>query len=303
MGVHGFTTNPEQMADEEDDHDSDLIRQVGIAEGWDMPLAEWLSPPLEDDASPPFMHHTLCIHLRGPTLCRIWRDGSRTLYGYRQGAILPAGEGPCRWRAEGGLQFRHIYFRPEMLARLAEETHDAAIAGGLTNRNGSTFDGELAAMVHSYACRAVDTTDPPSMLEMDSYATIIGLHLIRHHGEQLPARASSKERVTPLLTWRLRRVQEYVEASLGDPLRLEKLAALAGLSPYHFARSFKAATGITVHRYVQERRLERACEALRATDLPISQIAILHGFASHAHFTSFFRTRTGTTPARFRREG
>lgn len=300
MGSHAFVLNPEQMYDEAEDHESDLIREIGFHEGWDMPLADWHSPALEDDEMPEFPHHTLCIHLGGPTLTRIWRDGSSRVYGHSQGAVLPAHTPPCRWRADAGSRFRHFYFRPSMLARIAEETHDVRIEGRLVNPAGDIFDPELNVLLGIYGERAINRAGPPTALEMDTHALLIGLHLIRHYGAEGNPRVRRELSAQPLQRWRLRRVCDYIEAHLGEALRLDDLAALAELSPFHFSRGFKAATGVGVHRYVQERRLELACNLLKASDLPIFDIAKACGFASQSHFTTVFRVRIGTTPARFR---
>lgn len=101
---------------------------------------------------------------------------------------------------------------------------------------------------------------------------------------------------------RLRRVQDYVEAHLDGDIALADLAAAACLSPYHFARAFKAATGKTALAYVMERRVERAKTRLAAGAEPLAQIAYECGFANQAHFSTVFRKRTGATPGAYRRE-
>ena len=99
---------------------------------------------------------------------------------------------------------------------------------------------------------------------------------------------------------RLRRVQDYVEAHLADPLNLERMADIACLSPYHFCRSFKQATGMTPHRYVVQRRIERAKTLMRRTDRPLGSIAQDAGFTDQSHLTAVFRREIGLTPGRFR---
>jgi AraC family transcriptional regulator len=101
----------------------------------------------------------------------------------------------------------------------------------------------------------------------------------------------------------LRRVQLYVEAHLDGPLTIEALAARAGVSPYHFARGFKASTGTTPHGHVQKQRIERAAQLIRETDQPLAQIALATGFSTQSKLTSAFRKLMGVTPARYRRDG
>ncbi|MFD0202954.1 MULTISPECIES: helix-turn-helix transcriptional regulator [Saccharothrix] len=67
-----------------------------------------------------------------------------------------------------------------------------------------------------------------------------------------------------------------------------------------FGRAFKAATGTSPHRYVTQRRVERAAELLARTDLPIAEIALRVGLASQSRLTTVFRTAIGATPHTYR---
>jgi len=96
------------------------------------------------------------------------------------------------------------------------------------------------------------------------------------------------------------RAISYIEANLGDTLDLVSVGKVAGLSTFHFARTFKAATGLSVHRFIMERRLEAARGTLAATSEPISVIAAETGFSSQSHLTTAFRKRFGLTPRAFR---
>ena len=72
------------------------------------------------------------------------------------------------------------------------------------------------------------------------------------------------------------------------------------LSPGHFSHAFRQATGVAPHRYVLERRVERAKTLLRDSDMPIIEIAHLVGCSSHSHFSVLFNRITGMTPRQFR---
>jgi len=99
----------------------------------------------------------------------------------------------------------------------------------------------------------------------------------------------------------MRRVSEYVEQHLGESIDLATLAAIAGVSVFHFARQFKQTTGEAPHAFLIRRRVERARDMLTGTDLPLSEIALINGFADQGHFGRHFRRLTGTTPRAFRR--
>jgi AraC family transcriptional regulator len=98
----------------------------------------------------------------------------------------------------------------------------------------------------------------------------------------------------------LGRVLEYVARHLDTPLSLERLAAVAGMDLFRFARAFKQSTGSSPHRYLLEARIVRAKELLRDRALPITEIALQTGFATPSHFSVTFRRITGVTPRAFR---
>jgi transcriptional regulator GlxA family with amidase domain len=99
---------------------------------------------------------------------------------------------------------------------------------------------------------------------------------------------------------KLERVCAFVERSLGEPLRIQHLAAAVHMSPFHFSRLFKLATGESPHAYLTQRRVERAKQLLADAALPLVHVASAVGFQTQGHFTEVFRRHTGTTPRRFR---
>jgi AraC family transcriptional regulator len=138
---------------------------------------------------------------------------------------------------------------------------------------------------------------PGGQLYAESLGTALAVHLLRQYGTlgRTPARRNGG--LTPA---QLRRVAEYIEAHLTEELGLTELAAVASLSPHHFGAAFKAATGTPPHRFVVERRVQRARTLLAGRDT-IAGIAHAVGFAGQSHLTLHFRRVTGVTPARFRR--
>ena len=134
-------------------------------------------------------------------------------------------------------------------------------------------------------------------LYAESLGTALAVHLLRQ---------SSTSPRTPVihkggLASRPRqRVIDFINEHLQDELSLVELSRIAKLSPHHFATAFKASTGLSPHRYVIERRINRASDLLRRDDKSISEIAYAVGFSSQSHLTANFRRTMGVTPRRFR---
>lgn len=99
------------------------------------------------------------------------------------------------------------------------------------------------------------------------------------------------------------RIADLVEQRLGDPLRLDDLAAAAHLSPYHFARAFKRTTGLAPHEYVTIRRIERAKALLVSGEHSVATIATRLGYGNVGHFRRLFRRYTGHLPSALRPVG
>jgi AraC family transcriptional regulator len=93
---------------------------------------------------------------------------------------------------------------------------------------------------------------------------------------------------------------DFIEARLGEPLSLDTLAQQLAVSRAHLVRRFRMATGISPHRYLLLRRIDRAKHLLRERSVPLADIALAVGFSSQSHFTQAFRATAGQTPSRFR---
>ena len=103
---------------------------------------------------------------------------------------------------------------------------------------------------------------------------------------------------TPCL---MRLIVDRIDTALAGQLPLEILAGEFGLSPGHFARKFRSSTGLSLQRFLNQRRIGRSCGMLREGSLSLARIAIELGFSSQSHFTRLFSGLTGTSPQRFRR--
>ena len=95
---------------------------------------------------------------------------------------------------------------------------------------------------------------------------------------------------------------DYIGANLEGDLSLERMAMIACLSRFHFARAFRQAVGQSPHRYVSAKRLERAKALLIHGDRPLVDIALALSFSSQANFARAFMQATGLAPGQYRRE-
>jgi len=165
---------------------------------------------------------------------------------------------------------------------------------------GGFHDPLLAEIAYAIMSELEHETSAGKLLA-ETLALSLMARLVQHHAGAsspcLPAPAA-REGLDPR---RLARVLDYIEANLEGDLTVMRLASVACLSEFHFARAFKAAVGRSPHRHVSARRLERAKELLSDADQALVDIALALRFSCQANFTRAFRRATGRTPAQYRR--
>ncbi len=104
-----------------------------------------------------------------------------------------------------------------------------------------------------------------------------------------------------LAGWQKKKVFEYIEDHLEEEISLSRLADVAQLSRYHFARAFKQSFGAPPHRYHMSRRMERAKTLLEVPARSVTEVGMMLGFAETSSFTTSFRRSVGLTPSDYRR--
>ena len=246
---------------------------------------------------PALTHHRLFLFSRPPEELDLRYEGVKRHRPPAAGSVslLPAGC-PARVRSSGCKDELHIFLEPGLVGRVAAE------AFGLDPARLTVppLDGlDLPQLrVPMLAVGAELTAGAGGPLAAESLANVLAVHLIRHVSAP---RQPARRRDGTLPRARLRAVVEYVEEHLDGSPTLEQLAAVARLSPYHFARQFKAATGLPPHQYVILRRVERAKQLLQAgTDLSLAEVAAHAGFTDQSQFSHHFKRIVGVTPGQFR---
>ena len=195
----------------------------------------------------------------------------------------------------------HIYLRPDRFSPAAIGIDlDQSVRASLRYRH-SFKDPLLAEIAYAISSELQYETAAGGLLA-DTLATSLAARLVQAHlGVSLSQAAVRPDGRHAVDRRRLARVLDYIEAHLEGDLTLDRLASIACLSQFHFARAFKAAIGQSPHRYVSGRRLEHARALLAAGDRPLVDIALALKFSCQANFTRAFRQATGQTPGQYRR--
>lgn len=148
-----------------------------------------------------------------------------------------------------------------------------------------------AALLPRLDGRSVDS------LWADQMLLLVQAHLTRAYGVARPSAA----RKGSLAAWQERRAKEVIDQGLERPLTLADIAREVSLSPAHFARSFRASTGMTPYGWLTRRRMEVACAMLLAGEEPVAAITQAVGYAEQSSFTRAFLRHVGQTPSAFAR--
>jgi AraC family transcriptional regulator len=209
--------------------------------------------------------------------------------------LVPAGS-PVWARSSGHKDELHIFLQAGLVTRVAAEDFDLDPAR-LTVPPLDALDLPhlRAAMLAVDAELTAGGAGGP--LAAESLANVLAVHLIRHI--LAPWRPERGPDGT-LPRGRLRAVVEYIEEHLDAGPTLEQMAAVARVSAYHFARQFKAATGLPPHQYVIARRVERAKQFLQGGTLSLAEVAAHAGFSDQSQFSHHFKRIVGVTPGQFR---
>ena len=176
---------------------------------------------------------------------------------------------------------------------------DSAVLASLRCEGG--FRDPLLAEIAYAIMSELEHETSAGRLLAETLALSLMARLMQNHVAASPSSPYAQVTREGLDRRRLARVLDYIEANLENDLTVARLASVACLSQFHFARAFKAAIGRSPHRHVSARRLERAKELLSDADRPLVDIALALKFSCQANFTRAFRQATGQTPAQYRR--
>jgi AraC family transcriptional regulator len=210
--------------------------------------------------------------------------------------VIPAGSS-VEWCRKGSMDALFIHLEPSLVSRIATESfHLVSSRTVLPPLYGLNVPELRSAMLAVDAELRAGGVGGPLLAE--TFANVLAVHLIRHITGHRRHKAPA-DGVLP--SHKLRTAIEYIMENLEGSPTLKEIAAVVHLSPYHFARQFKAATGLAPHQFVIARRIERAQHLLRTNGgLGLAEVAFRAGFANQSHFCFHFKRIVGVTPRQFR---
>ena len=242
--------------------------------------------------------HTLVLFERGAR-----RDGETSIEGLppstlrdvtRKFVFVPAGHAYCDWhdpRTSARMAF--FYFEPGALPLppgLSEAEQPLAPR---------LFFEDAALLTTAQKLMAsIEGPDADNCAYLEALGAVLAHELVRLDRGNTKSKSAVKG---GLAAWQQRVVTSYIDDHLGEPVPLAKLAELAGLSTYHFCRSFKQSFGVPPHRYHTNRRIEHAKTLLAKPAFSVTDIGLTVGFSETSSFTAAFRKATGLTPTAYHR--
>ncbi|CAG4913292.1 AraC family transcriptional regulator [Paraburkholderia gardini] len=233
-------------------------------------------------------YHRIGVHVGAPVRARCRCDGRRVsrIQAHGDMDVIPAGlDG--EWTDDGDCTILRIWI-DDTFARTTMEQLDASPSRTTLRAQFQLRDPRLQHL--SWALRAeLEAEEASDALYAESLCTALIVRLTAG----VPERDDRRRTLAPIMATR---VIDYVEANLDQPLTLTELAAVAGLSVPHFKALFRETLGTPVHRYVIQRRVERARALLLEGRLSVTQIALETGFAHQSHMAHWVNRLLGAAP-------
>ena len=204
----------------------------------------------------------------------------------------------CRWKTIS--PERHEYMLAIVSLPLLESALQEVYGEGVVKarlRDVSGFQDEMLSSLLEQVRQEL-TRRHPSKLQVQGLARLIAVHLARNYSDATEERQDS----SALPGYKLRQITGWMVKNFPEDFNLDKLAAMAGLSRFHFHRLFKRATGYSPSRYHIKLRMNAARRLLRESKRSVVDVALEIGYTNPSHFAHLFRRDTGLSPSDYRRQ-
>ncbi|KZB62804.1 AraC family transcriptional regulator [Thalassospira sp. MCCC 1A02491] len=241
-------------------------------------------------------HHTISLYINGGTgIQRQLGPDPVTGGGPGRCCLMPAFM-TSDWLVQGEVELFHLYIPHAAWERAVVEAFDIE-PNAVEVPEKTFFLDPLIEQTVRQAMLPLDWNVPADRMAMSNAGQLLMGHMLRSYSTRRDLGFAVRGGLSPVVK---RRVFDFVEAHLDQPLTIEDLADVADLSAYHFARMFRKTVGEAPHKFVLRQRIERAMEMLRDDRASVAEIALATGFSSQAHLTTRFSHFTGLTPAKYR---
>lgn len=210
--------------------------------------------------------------------------GAFTIYDYRR-------EWACSINT--GFEATNLYIPRAVLDAASDDQR----SGDLTIDPGvCVFDPVIVGLVMALGAVFAGSSQPTTLF-LDHIGWALAAHCTANFLERRrPAQIATGQ----LAPWQLRLAQDLMASRLDGEIRLSEVADACGLSVKHFARAFQRSAGGPPHRWLMQRRIERAQSLLLSTSNTLAAIALECGFTDQSHFTTVFRRMVGVPPGAWR---
>ncbi|HEY3928397.1 MAG TPA: AraC family transcriptional regulator [Candidatus Koribacter sp.] len=239
----------------------------------------------------------ICLHLGSPALvgCRRGDDSHSGVAFHGDLDVIPANTA-CIWRVHDLDTVLVVGLNPQLLAYAAEES-GADAAKLLINNRFQIKDSQLERLC--WALRdEMEAGYPSGPVFTDSLGTALAARLVHFHSSLARKNEQKTGKIAPA---KLRQLLSFIEERLGENLTLSDLAIFANMSQSHLKAVFRDAMAQPIHRYIVQRRVERAAWLLKNGSAPIADIALQTGFSHQSHLALQMRRVLGQSPKDIRK--
>lgn len=249
--------------------------------------------------TPALTEDTIIIHLHGTV-----KLSGKGIHHFQPQSLQP-GEifivphhFPSEWQWTAGWDALHLYLAPTLLATVAAD----ALGVDVIDVKLSPCLGMTDAFIHQLGLALLAELQAGGLAGPRYVASLtqaLALHLLRNHAV---FHRGPPTRTVGLAPQALRSVIDYIQNHLTQALTQAEVAAIAHVSPFHFARLFRQATGQSLHQYIITQRIAAAQRLLLAGRLTLAEIALEVGFTNQSHLTRHFKRHYGLPPKLFTEE-